>query len=177
MSPTTIPENSLEIEVIFTVTPRVRHGETGGRNQTQDQGAGTHPGTSTGHASMSMSVTSSRRPSQSTVSHQSLSSSGEQYQRASDRILWGRPRLMGHSSIATHPPSASEHGKFVDVEKCKVTLGKLDVQARDTKNPSRDRASGPLVNQLRVAVEQAFRQMIMDAVDTINTNVEELLKR
>jgi hypothetical protein len=84
---------------------------------------------------------------------------------------------MGHSSIATHPPSASEHGKFVDVEKCKVTLGKLDVQARDTKNPSRDRASGPLVNQLRVAVEQAFRQMIMDAVDTINTNVEELLKR
>ncbi|KAK3828720.1 MAG: hypothetical protein J3Q66DRAFT_323400 [Benniella sp.] len=172
-----IPENSLEIEVIFTVTPGVRHGETGGRNPTQDQGAGTHPGTSTGHASISVSATSSRRPSQSTVSYQSLSSSGEQDQQTSDRILWGRPRLMVHNSISTHLPSASEHGKFVEVEKCKVTLSKLDVQARDIKNPSRVRTSGSLVNQLRVAVEQAFKQMIMDAVDTINTNVEELLKR
>jgi hypothetical protein len=60
----TIPENSLEIELIFTVTtPRIRCGETGNRDQTQDQGAGTHPGTSTEHASMSATATSNRRPS------------------------------------------------------------------------------------------------------------------
>lgn len=65
---------------------------------------------------------------------------------------------------------------FMDVRTCRVHLRKIAVQVHETKHPLLQAAMHPiLVRQLRKALEQTLRQVVLELIGAINEGAEQVM--